>query len=69
VSIVRELGTSKREGIIVKNQKTKKKKREKKRKRIKWCQVSSLVGCDKAKTAKMSVSVNSCANPLPTKSN
>jgi hypothetical protein len=47
--------------------KNQKKKREKKR--IKWCQVSSLVGCDKAKTAKVSVSVNSCANPLPTKSN
>ena len=43
------------------------KKREKKR--IKWCQVSSLVGCDKTNTAKVSVSVNSCANPLPTKSN
>lgn len=47
--------------------KSKKKKREKIRN--KWCQVSSLVGCDKAKTAKVSVSVNSCANPLPTKSN
>ena len=48
--------------------KNQKKKREK-RKRIKSCQGSSLVGCDKAKTAKVSVSVNSCANPLPTKSN
>ena len=45
------------------------KKKRKEKKRIKWCQVSSLVGCDKAKTAKVSVSVNSCANPLPTKSN
>ena len=49
--------------------KKQKKKKKREKKRIKWCQVSSLVGCDKAKTAKVSVSVNSCANPLPTKSN
>ena len=54
---------------LAKEKESSSKKKKEKRKRIKWCQVSSLVGCDKAKTAKVSVSVNSCANPLPTKSN
>ena len=61
------LALAKEKESSLKSKKIKKKKREKKR--IKWCQVSSLVSCDKAKTAKVSVSVNSCANPLPTKSN
>ena len=49
--------------------KSKNQKKRREKKTIKWCQVSYLVGCDKAKTTKVSVSVNSCANPLPTKSN